>query len=440
MKSFLKKNERWFWITLLLSVFFIQIKIPDLNELVSAKNKIDDKSYIGLLGKVIEEVRRDYVDEEKTSMERLVTGAIKGLLNELDDPHTVYLTKEQYREITTEALGFFGGLGFYVDKKDNHFVIVEIIENTPAWNIDIRAGDIIYKIEGKKVNEMTLDQIGSLLRGPIDASVNLTILREGIEKPIYFKIKRKKIKIKSVVYKSIKEEKIGYINIKKFSQTTLKETKLAIKNLLQGGDTSFIIDLRYNPGGLLETACAIADLFIDQNDILQIRDRHGKAIEEFKATSNIAISSRVPIAVLINQYSASASEILAGALQDHHRAILIGEPTFGKFSVQEIREIDPLKKTAYKITVAYYHLPSGRNLHLKGLNPDISVKPHSFDKNEIRQMNKKMTRKAIKNYVKRFKNPKNDVNNRSLLQKELKEQGIELSTYNIDFSDKRSEN
>ncbi len=433
MKLFFIKIERWLWITLLLSVFFIQIKIPNLNELVFAKNQNDEKSYVNFLWKVLEEVRRDYIDKEKTSMETLVTGAIKGLLNELGDPHTVYLAKEQYREITTDALGFFGGLGFYIDQEYNHFIIVEVIEDTPAWKAGIKKGDIIYKIEGKIMEEMTLNQVASLLKGPINTAVNLTIYREGSQKPIYFKITRQKIKIKSVVYQSIEEEKIGYINIRKFSKTTLKDTKLALKDLLNQGDTSFIIDLRYNPGGLLETACDIADLFIAGSNIVHIKNRHDKVVEEFNASSNVAISPQFPIAILINRYSASASEILAGAMQDHRRAILLGESTFGKFSVQEIREIDALNQTAYKITVAYYYLPSGRNLHLKGLDPDIFIKPHSFDKSEIKKMNKKTTKKLVADYVKRFKKKESDNNNRFLLQKELKEEGIDINLDNIDF-------
>ena len=408
-----------------------------MNQWVSAKEETSDDKTLGFLWKVMQEIRADYIDKEKTSMETLVYGAIKGMLEALDDPHTTYLSAEVYRAITIETKGFFGGLGIYVDKIGNEIEVVDLIEQAPAWKAGIRRGDIIRGVEGNSVYGMSLDRLVFLLKGVINSSVNLSVWRESKDELKIFKVTRAEIKIKSVVSQYMAEEKMGYIKIRQFSQTTLNDFKKNLKDLLRKDCETLIIDLRFNPGGLLESVCEVADLLLSEGQIVYTKNRHGEVQQDFRSTSNVMVPSSIPIVVLINGYSASASEILAGALRANGRAILLGETTFGKFSVQEIREIDPRRKTAYKMTTAHYYLADGKSLHLEGLEPDIKVSPHFLSPHEIKIANDKKIKKIVSKQIKQ--SPKSELIEvsrsrlRDKLAKEKIEEKVDVSSKLIDF-------
>ena len=328
-----------------------------------------DKLYekIDLFSEVLEKINNEYVDEIDQS--EVMDSAINGVLQSLD-PYSAYMNPEIYEEMQTETSGEFGGLGIEVTMEAGVVKIITPIDDTPASRAGVKAGDYIVRINGEQVQGKTLMEAVNLMRGPVNTSIEITIRRKGLKKAKIFKIKREIIEIKSVASKLIEKE-IGYLRLRAFNENSSDQLKKEISKLEKKENLlGYIFDLRNNPGGLLSQAIKISDFFLDDGEIVSTKGRKNRENRKFFAKKGDKINGK-PLIVLINNGSASAAEIVAGALQDQKRAILLGESTFGKGSVQSII---PLKnKGAIRLTISKYYLPSGKSISEIGVSPDIMV-------------------------------------------------------------------
>jgi carboxyl-terminal processing protease len=319
------------------------------------------------LTKVIGTVEKYYVDDVK--LQEIVDKALKGLLQELD-AHSSYLDKKASKEMTIQTQGEFGGLGITVGVRDGALTVISPIDDTPAFKAGVKASDIILKIDNKSTINMTLDEAVSLMRGKPQTDIALTVVRKGESKPLEIKMKRDIIKIQSVFAKTIENENLLYLRISSFDTKVTEDLEKIInenKNV-----KGFILDLRNNPGGLLSQAIGTVNLFVDKGVIVSQKGRTAEDEEKFEAVAS-KMKTKLPVVVLVNEGSASASEIVSGSLQDHKRAIIIGEKTFGKGSVQAVLPIDNDRTENIKLTIAKYYLPSGRTIQATGVTPDIIV-------------------------------------------------------------------
>lgn len=313
-------------------------------------------------------VRKNYVEDIKPK--DLIYGAVKGMLSSLD-PHSAFMTPEQYKEMQVDTKGEFGGIGIQIGIKEGMLTVIAPIEDTPACKAGIKAGDKIIKINNEFTKDMSLHDAVSKMRGAPSSSVKITILREGWKETKDFTILREIIKIKSVRSKLI-EEGIGYIKINQFQEQTVSDLSDAIDRLMQQNINSLILDLRNNPGGLLNSAVDVSSQFLPSGKLVVfIKDRKGERIE-YRSRKN-SENSTIPMVVLVNQGSASASEIVAGALKDWNRAVIIGTQTFGKGSVQSVVPLGD--GSALRLTTARYYTPKGVSIQTTGIAPDIMVKP-----------------------------------------------------------------
>ena len=328
----------------------------------------DTYRQLQLFGDVFERVRSDYVEE--VTDEIMIEKAINGMLTSLD-PHSGYLNAKSYRDMQIQTKGEFGGLGIEVTMENGVVKVVSPIDDTPAYRAGVKAGDFITRIDGLQVLGLTLTEAVEKMRGPVSSSIALTISRRGQERPFDISITRAVIKIQSV--RSRVEGDAAYVRITSFSEQTeagLKKAMAALKKELGGEIRGVVLDLRNNPGGLLEQAVAVADAFLDQGEIVSTRGRNPDDVQRFSARDG-DLSDGKPIIVLINGGSASASEIVAGALQDHRRALVLGTKSFGKGSVQTI--IPLAGHGAMRLTTSRYYTPSGRSIQATGIEPDIEV-------------------------------------------------------------------
>lgn len=310
----------------------------------------------------------DYVEQVK--VKDLIYGAVKGMMGTLDD-YSQFLDPEGFREITEETRGEFGGIGIEIGVRQGVLTVISPIEDTPAFRAGIKSGDRVVKIDDSSTMDMTLDDAVKMLRGEPGSSIKLVMIREGEDKLLEFDITRAIIKVKSIKETRLIDGDIGYIKISEFQERTGYDVKSAIKNLKEEGAKSLIIDVRNNPGGLLDSSVETADLFLPQGAmIVYTEGRDPSKRMEFKARKKTEFDD-MALVVLVNKGSASAAEIFAGAVKDNKRGLIIGEQTFGKGSVQTVI---PLKDgSALRITTAAYYTPSGKNLRDKGVDPDIAV-------------------------------------------------------------------
>jgi carboxyl-terminal processing protease len=330
----------------------------------------DTYRQLNLFGDIFERVRSHYV--EKPDDSKLVEGAVNGMLNGLD-PHSSYLDPKNFRDMQIQTRGEFGGLGIEVTMEDGLIKVVAPIDDTPAAKAGIRAGDVITHLDDEAVQGLTLNQAVEKMRGPVNTKINLKVMRKGVDKPLDIAIVRDVIRVRSV--RSKVEDDVGYIRITQFNDQTTEGLKKAIKDLtdqipadkLKG----FVLDLRNNPGGLLDQAISVSDAFLERGEIVSTRGRDPDETQRFNARPGDLIKGK-PVIVLINGGSASASEIVAGALQDHKRATLVGTRSFGKGSVQTIIPLGP-GNGALRLTTARYYTPAGRSIQAKGIVPDIEV-------------------------------------------------------------------
>jgi carboxyl-terminal processing protease len=328
---------------------------------------------LNLFGDVFERVRTDYV--ERPDDKKLIESAINGMLSGLD-PHSSYMDPNSFREMQVDTKGEFGGLGIEVTMEDGLVKVVAPIDDTPAARAGLLAGDIISKLDGEEVQGLTINDAVQKMRGAVGSKIKLTVLRKGQEKPMEFTLEREIIHVSSVRFHKDGDD-IGYIRITQFNEQTTEGLKKAIHDLSaqMPGDKlkGFILDLRNNPGGLLDQAISVSNSFIKQGEIVSTRGRNADESQRFYAVPGAGdLTKSKPLIVLINGGSASASEIVAGALQDHKRATLIGTRSFGKGSVQTIIPLGP-GNGALRLTTARYFTPSGRSIQAKGITPDIAV-------------------------------------------------------------------
>jgi carboxyl-terminal processing protease len=327
----------------------------------------DTLRQLELFGDVFERVREDYVEE--VTDQQLIEAAIQGMLSSLD-PHSNYLNPKAYGDMRTGVRGEFGGLGIEVTMEGGYVKVVSPIDDTPAFRAGIQAGDLVTHLDGEPVLGLTLNDAVEKMRGAVGTTIVLSILRTG-EEPFDVSITRDKIRIESVRHE-VKED-VGYVRITSFSEQTEAGLNKAVRELKKEiGDklAGFVIDLRNNPGGLLDQAVSVSDAFLERGEIVSTRGRRVETAQRFNAEPG-DITGGLPVVVLINGGSASASEIVAGALQDHRRAILLGTRSFGKGSVQTIIPLG--RDGAMKLTTQRYYTPSGRSIQAKGIEPDIEV-------------------------------------------------------------------
>jgi len=324
---------------------------------------------LNLFGDVFERIRADYVEQPDDA--KLIEAAINGMLTSLD-PHSSYMPPEAFRDMQVQTRGEFGGLGIEVTMEDGLVKVVTPIDDTPAYRGGVMAGDLIVEIDGEAVQGLTLQDAVEKMRGPVNTPITLTIRRQGSEEPVELKLKRDVIRIKSVRWRV--EDDVGYIRITQFNEQTTEGLKAALDDIekkvpadkLKG----FIVDLRNNPGGLLPEAISVSDAFLDQGEIVSTRGRQAEETQRYNAQGGDLADGK-PVIVLVNGGSASASEIVAGALQDHRRATILGTRSFGKGSVQTVIPLG--SSGGIRLTTARYYTPSGRSIQAKGIEPDIEV-------------------------------------------------------------------
>ncbi len=352
-------------------IIFFSVLIFYIPTVYSSENDIYKK--IDLFGEVLEKINKEYVDDINQS--ESMDSAINGLLQSLD-PYSAYMSPQIFNEMQTETSGEFGGLGIEVSMESGVVKVISPIDDTPASRAGLKAGDYIVKINNTQVQGKSLSEAVELMRGPVGTSIELTIRRRGEKKALNFIIVREIIEIQSVK-SDVLEKNVGYIRLTSFNENSGEQIKEKIKELENKKKVkAYILDLRNNPGGLLSQAIRITDYFLDNGEIVSTKSRKASENKKWFAKEGDLTKGKTLI-VMINYGSASASEIVAGALKDHKRAILIGENSFGKGSVQSII---PLKNSgAIRLTVAKYYLPSGKSISEIGVSPDIEIDEESDD-------------------------------------------------------------
>jgi len=352
-------------------IFFIIISLFFFEKSFSENTDIYKK--IDLFGEVLEKISKEYVDEVDQS--KSMDAAINGLLQSLD-PYSAYMTPESFEGMQTETSGKFGGLGIEVGMESGVVKVITPIDNTPASKAGLKAGDYIVKIDGVQVQGKSLMDAVDLMRGLVGSSIEITVRRRGVKKALIFNITREIIQVQSVKSELI-DNNIGYIRLTSFNENSSDQIKEKVKKLNKNKNLKgYILDLRNNPGGLLSQAIKISDFFLENGEIVSTKSRQASENRKWFAKKGDLTNGKTLI-ILINYGSASASEIVAGALKDHKRAILVGENSYGKGSVQSII---PLKnRGAIRLTIAKYYLPSGKSISKVGVTPDIEVVESSED-------------------------------------------------------------
>ena len=337
------------------------------SNLANSKNNLYEK--IDLFGEVLENIKDEYVDD--VNQAEMMDSAINGVLQSLD-PYSAYMSPELFKEMQTDTKGEFGGLGIEIGMEAGVVKVISPIDDTPAAKAGIKAGDYIVKIGKEQVQGKSLLEAVKLMRGPVGTSIELTVRRKNVKKPLEFKIVRKIIEVQSVSAKLLGEDKnLGYIRLKSFNENSDKQVLKSVKEFEKKNKVKgYVFDLRNNPGGLLTQAINITDFFLEDGEIVSTKGRKISETRKFFARKGDEIKGK-PIVVMINNGSASASEIFAGALKDHKRAIILGENSYGKGSVQSII---PLQNGGgMRLTISKYYLPSGKSISEVGVTPDIFV-------------------------------------------------------------------
>lgn len=367
-------------------------------------------------------VQSDFADTSKLNPNSLIQGAIRGMLESLGDPHTRYLPVQDAKELMMETEGQFGGIGIHIGLENNRLAVIAPVEGTPAWKAGVEAGDVIVAIDGRPTDTMSLDIAVTLLRGQIGTKVTIDLLRAGFPDTITVPLVRDVIQIHTV--RAAAYEDLGYVRISQFSERTAEELDDALDSLAHQKVRGLILDLRDNPGGVLTGAVAVGSRFIDSGTIVSVVARDPKQSQSFPAAP-VPTTTHLPVVVLVNGGSASASEIVSGAIQDYHRGVVIGTKTYGKGSVQTVENLPDGSKIA--LTTARYFTPSGRSIHGVGLQPDsgmlVDLPPFSdSDLKALKQLNDT-------DIVREYSRKKTDYSQEDIdkLAVMVKEAGIEIS-------------
>lgn len=415
----MKSKERIIWILLIL-ILLIVTTASGLNNWIFAGDTEKTYDSLRVFNEIFNLLRTEYYDESKIDPEKLTHGAINGMIKSLDDPHTSYMSKDIFKELQTETKGEFGGVGIVIGVRDSWITVISPIDDTPGARAGIKAGDKIIEVNGESTEGFTTMDAVNLIRGKVGTSVNLTIRRESVQQPLHFDITRGIIQLESVKSKVI-ENHIGYIRISSFSEHTAEALEDHIYELTDQKVDSLIIDLRNNPGGLLSSAIQITDMFLDKGTIVSIEGRVKGQDQVYRAHER-TIAPDIPIIVLVNGGSASGSEIVAGAIRDNNRGILVGTKTFGKGSVQTVRELPD--GSGIRITTALYYTPSGESIHKIGIEPDEVVKEIEITEEESEAIEKINELELVKIFIKDHKKyTKNEFNN---FIEQLTQKGITL--------------
>ena len=360
----------------LVSILFF-LSFFAFNPVLSKENKKETYEQLDLFGQVFDLIKSKYVEEVKSK--ELIEAAINGMLSSLD-PHSGFLAPKSYDDMQVDTKGSFGGLGIEVTQQDGFVKVVSPMDDTPAFKAGVLAGDFITFVDDKPMLGLTLSEAVDIMRGPVGSSVKLTIVREGLEDPIEVLVTRAVIKLTAAKVRT--ENDIVIMRVTTFNEQTIPNLdegiKKAVEKLGEVEPRGFVLDLRNNPGGLLSVAISVTDLFLDQGEIVSTRDREGKG-ERYKASKG-DIAEGKPLVILINAGSASASEIVAGALQDHRRAIVLGTKSFGKGSVQSVLPMG--QSGGIRLTTARYYTPSGRSIQALGVTPDVFLEFKRVEKSE----------------------------------------------------------
>ena len=375
------KNRSFLLISILTVGLFLLIGGRDYSSVVAKEQESDTLIYeqLDLFGKVFERIRDEYIEEVSTK--ELVEAAINGMLTSLD-PHSSYLAPDDFEDMRTQTKGEFGGLGIEVTQDEGYIKVITPMDDTPAFDAGIEAGDFITSVDGKSLLGLTLNEAVDLMRGPVGSEIIITVVREGFDDPFDVSIIRDIIKITAVKSRRVGDSIV--LRISAFNKQTYPNLKNGLsKEITAAGGlrnvNGIVLDLRNNPGGLLSEAISVSDAFLDKGEIVSTRGRNLNDSQRYNARRG-DLSKGKPIVVLINNGSASASEIVAGALQDHKRAVIVGQKSFGKGSVQTIIPVQG--DGAMRLTTSRYYTPSGRSIQALGVSPDIIVKQPSRKSNE----------------------------------------------------------
>ncbi|MEK9946827.1 MAG: S41 family peptidase [Alphaproteobacteria bacterium] len=371
--------------------FFLAVSAPTYAD---AQSSSETYRQLDLFGEVFNRVRADYVDE--VDDEKLIEAAVNGMLQALD-PHSGFLNAKNFREMQVQTRGEFGGLGIEVTMENGFVKVISPIDGTPAERAGILTNDLITHIGGEQIQGLTLSQAVEKMRGPVNTDIRLTVVRPGVDAPFDVTLTREVIRIASV--RSRIEDDIAYLRVTTFSEQTASGLAKEIREIKEElGDTlaGAVLDLRGNPGGLLDQAVKVSDAFLEQGEIVSTRGRQAGEAQRFNAKSGDLIDG-LPLVVLINGGSASASEIVAGALQDHGRAVVLGTQSFGKGSVQTIIPI--AGHGAVRLTTSLYYTPSGRSIQAKGISPDIVVEQARLESLQARRPDLRRSEANLRNHI-----------------------------------------
>ena len=409
-------------VTVALTLLFSTNVLASASKDTPAKQESSRLQALAKFTKVISIVEQYNVDE--VTIEELMDKALEGMMTNLD-AHSNFLTQKDYKKLKVQTEGEFGGLGITVGIKDGALTVIAPIEGTPADKAGLESGDIILKINDESTLSMTIDEAVSIMRGKVGDPIDITIVREGENKPLSIHIVRGVITIQSVYTKSIADD-IQYIRVTSFDKKVVADVSKAIKKA-KNKTKGIILDLRNNPGGLLDEAVGLVDIFVDDGKIVSQKGRKKTDEQAYSAKSNTTLT-HVPLVVLVNGGSASASEIVSGALQDHKRAVIVGQNTFGKGSVQVVLPVT--ENEAIKLTIARYYLPSGRTIQAVGVKPDIEVLPGEVKtrKNEF-ALKEADLKKHLKKELKKAngtENSKEKEDNKHIITKEQMTKDIQL--------------
>jgi carboxyl-terminal processing protease len=415
--KFFKERTLWIVVTAFLAAVIVLLSFAP--RVLAGNQEAETQRLLSTFFEVFRFVQEHYVDEDKVDPNNLIEGAMRGMFEALDDPHSAYLSPEEMRDLDDTTMGRFGGVGLIISKIDRGVEVVAPIEGTPAYRAGVNAGDLIVAVDGESVVDLNIDEVLSVLRGEPGSSVTMTIIR-GKNLRFDVRVVRDMIEVPTVRQDMIPGG-IGYLRIIQFTPLTVDRVEEALQQFADSGYSSLIIDLRSNPGGLLSGVIDIADFFLSKGPIVSTRSRVASENHVFYASSrNTMVPADLPIVVLIDRGSASASEILAGALQDTGRATIMGEKSYGKGSVQQIKRVGD---AGFRLTMSRYYTPLGKNIDHIGISPDVPIQEPELSEEEEQALSRIIEEELIKDFLSRYPNPTDediDSFERELVNKDIR--------------------